>query len=245
MNKLQTPLMFVLALLLCGMTSVRAAAPAVKADAAVTAVAVAPEATAIAVAPEAKTEVKAPVVTAVPAESTLANLQAAYNGESNAKAKYEAFAKKADEEGYAGVATLFRAAARAEEVHLTSHAKVIKALKAEPTAVIVAPEIKSTKENLEAAVAGETYENQTMYPQFIKLAKNQKNKQAALSFTRAMKVEAVHAALYNAALATLEQWKKADKIFLVCPVCGYTTDNGTFKKCPICAEPRKKFIEVK
>ncbi|MCX7005277.1 MAG: rubrerythrin family protein [bacterium] len=236
MNKLHPPLMLVLALLLCGMTSVRAAAPAVKADAVTTA---------IAAAPEAKTEVKAPAVTEAPAESTLANLQAAYNGESNAKAKYEAFAKKADEEGYAGVATLFRAAAQAEGVHLASHAKVIKALKGEPTAVIVAPEVKSTKENLAAAVAGETYENRTMYPQFIKLAKKQKNNQAVLSFTRAMKVEAVHAALYNTALASIEKWKTADKVFLVCPVCGYTTDDATLKKCPICAEPRKKFMEVK
>jgi len=236
MNQLQVPLLIVLVLLLCSMTTARAAAPTAKAEAV---------STAIAAAPEVKVEVKAPAVTETPAASTLANLQAAYNGESNAKAKYEAFAKKADEEGYAGVATLFRAAARAEEVHLKSHAKVIQALKAVPTAVIVAPEVKSTKENLEAAVAGESYENQTMYPQFITLAKQDKNSKAVLSFTRGMKVEAVHAALYKTALANLEQWKKAGKTFLVCPVCGNTTDNGTFKKCPICAEPRKKFMDVK
>jgi len=235
MNPLRTPLLIVLVLLLCSLTTARAAAPAVKADAA---------ATASAVTPEAKTDVQAPV-TEAPAESTLANLQAAYNGESNAKAKYEAFAKKADEEGYAAVAVLFRAAATAEGVHLASHAKVIKDLKAEPTAVLVAPEVKSTKENLAAAVAGESYENQTMYPQFIKLAKKQAHTRAVQSFTRAMKVEAAHAALYKEALANLEQWKKADKVFLVCPVCGFTTDVMTLKKCPICAEPRKKFSEVK
>ena len=56
-------------------------------------------------------------VAAAPRRSTLDNLQAAFNGESNANARYLAFAKKADEEGYGQVASLFRAAARAEEIH--------------------------------------------------------------------------------------------------------------------------------
>ncbi len=236
MKTLQAPLLIVLVLLLCCMTTARAAAPAVKSTAAPTA---------LAPAPEVKLEGTAPAVTEAPAASTLANLQAAYNGESNAKVRYEAFAKKADEEGYAGVARLFRAAARAEQVHLENHAKVIQAMKGTPTAVIVAPDVKSTKENLEAAVVGENYERLTMYPQFIELAKKERNSKAVQTFTRAMKVEAVHATLYKAALDNLEQWKKADKTFLVCPVCGYTTDDGTFKKCPICATPRTKFMEVK
>lgn len=176
--------------------------------------------------------------------STLANLQAAYNGESNAKAKYEAFAKKADEEGYAAVAALFRAAAVAEGIHAAAHAKVIKSLKAEPQATIVLPDIKSTKENLEAALGGENYERLKMYPEFIALAKHEGHAQAVKSFTRAMKTETEHAKLYQTALNNLESWKAA-KSFLVCPVCGYTTDNSNFKKCPICSEPRKKFTEFK
>jgi rubrerythrin len=94
-----------------------------------------------------------------PAKSiTLDNLQAAYNGESNAKGRYEAFAVKADEEGYKGVASLFRAAAASEGVHLQGHAEDIKSMGAEPMAHIKGPEVKSTHENLEAALKGETYE---------------------------------------------------------------------------------------
>ena len=67
---------------------------------------------------------------------TLQNLQAAYNGESNAHARYLAFAEQADREGYPQVAVLFRAAARAEEIHLTNHAAVIRQLGATPKANI-------------------------------------------------------------------------------------------------------------
>src|ERR1035437_8894108 len=109
---------------------------------------------------------------------TLENLQAAFNGESNAHNKYLAFAKKAGEEGYGEVASLFRAAAKAEEIHASNHAAVIRKLGAEPKADIHAPEIKSTRENLAVAIAGETYERDTMYPEFIAEAKAVKNSDA-------------------------------------------------------------------
>lgn len=176
--------------------------------------------------------------------TTLDNLQAAYNGESNANAKYEAFAIKADAEGYKGVAVLFRAAAKAESIHSAKYAKQITKLDAKPTADIKTPDVKSTKENLQAAIDGETYEATTMYPAFIKQAQVDENKQAERSFKSAMEVEAGHAKLYQQALDNLDSWKDA-KVFIVCPVCGYTTMNLDIKKCPICAEPRSKFYTIK
>ena len=153
----------------------------------------------------------------------LANLQAAYNGESNANAKYLAFAAKADEEGYGQVASLFRAAARAEEVHAASHAKVIESLGAKPTKDIKTPEVKSTRENLQAAIAGESYERDEMYPAFIKNARSARNTAAARSFNLALKAEAEHAKLYRQAMDGLEQWRGGKKDFFVCTVCGWTT----------------------
>lgn len=105
---------------------------------------------------------------------TLDNLQAAFNGESNARARYLAFAAKAGEEGYGPVASLFRAAARAEQIHAANHAEVIRALGAEPVAVIDVPEVKSTALNLEAAIAGETYERDVMYPAFLEQARQER-----------------------------------------------------------------------
>ena len=77
---------------------------------------------------------------------TLDNLMAAYNGESNAKAKYMEFAKKADQEGFAGAAALFRAAAKAEETHATRHAEVIKTLGGTPKAEITLPRSRDGRE---------------------------------------------------------------------------------------------------
>ncbi len=98
---------------------------------------------------------------------TLANLLAAYEGESNAHAKYDFFAAKADAEGWHGAASLFRAAARAEQIHAANHARVIKQLGGEARCEIHAVEVRSTLANLKAALAGEQYEVETMYPGFI------------------------------------------------------------------------------
>jgi rubrerythrin len=73
-------------------------------------------------------------VPAIAGTTTLENLQAAYNGESNAHSRYLAFAKQASLEGYGEVASLFRAAARAEEIHASNHAAVLRMLGAVPQA---------------------------------------------------------------------------------------------------------------
>ena len=69
-------------------------------------------------------------------------LMEAFAGESQANRKYSAFAAQADKEGFAQAARLFRAAAEAEAVHAANHLRALKA-------------IKSTKENLREAIAGE------------------------------------------------------------------------------------------
>jgi rubrerythrin len=176
--------------------------------------------------------------------ATLANLQKAYNGESNAHARYLAFAKKADEEGYGQVASLFRAAAKAEEVHFNAHAVVIKKLGGVPKADVKSPDVKSTKENLEAALKGESYERDTMYPEFIQAAQKENVPAALETFSDAKAVEAVHAKLYQEALANLDSWKGAKKDFFVCPECGNTVAALTFEKCPVCATPKDKFMNV-
>ena len=172
---------------------------------------------------------------------TLDNLQAAYNGESNANAKYLAFAKKADEEGYAKVASLFRAAARAEAIHISNHAQVIKDLGSTPTANIKTVEVKTTAENLKAAIEGESYERDTMYPEFAAEARQSGNKAAVRTFNLAKLAEAEHAKLYTEALGNLDQWRSGPGTFYVCSTCGYTTGNGSIERCPVDFTSREKF----
>jgi rubrerythrin len=175
--------------------------------------------------------------------STMSNLQAAFNGEINAHARYLAFAEKADAEGYAGVASLFRAAARAEEIHAGNHAAVIKKFGAVPEAKLEDPDVRSTCENLGAAIKGETYERDEMYPAFIWQAKSEASTEALRTLTFARAAEVEHAKLYTEALQDLESMK-ASRVFYVCPVCGFTTPKPDFERCPTCATPKERFEQV-
>src|SRR5579859_1375695 len=176
---------------------------------------------------------------------TLDNLQAGYNGESNARARYLAFAEKANQEGYGEVASLFRAAAKAEEVHASNHAVVIKKLGGMPTAKIETPVVKSTNENLEAAIKGESYERDTMYPEFLKEARAEGNRDAVQTFNFAKTAEAEHAKLYSEALNNLPKLKGTKaKDYYVCTVCGYTTPQMDFSKCPSCFTHKDKYEKV-
>ncbi len=178
------------------------------------------------------------------ATKSLDNLQTAFNGESNANARYLAFAKKADQEGYKQVAALFRAAARAEEIHAANHAVVIKKLGATPLAKIDAPEVKSTADNLQAAIKGETYERDVMYPDFIKQARAERNTDALQTFNYAKSAETEHASLYTKASTNLGQMKGAGVKYYVCTVCGFTTTKIDFEKCPSCFNPKEKYVPV-
>ena len=100
-------------------------------------------------------------------ETTIKNLLAAYAGESNTRAQYKAFATQADAEGLPGIASLFRAAARAEQIHAGNQARVLRQMSAEARAEVSAVKVRSTLENLRTALAGEKYEIEEMYPDFI------------------------------------------------------------------------------
>jgi rubrerythrin len=196
----------------------------------------------VAAAAVALTADRALAASAAPTK-TLENLMAAYNGESNAHAKYVAFATKADQEGYAGVASLFRAAAKAEETHATRHAEVIKKLGGTPKADVKAPEVKTTAENLKAAIDGESYERDKMYPEFIAEARATGNKEALRAFNFAISAEGEHAKLYSEAAGNLQTWKQA-RTFLVCPECGKTVQTIDFGKCPVCYTPAEMFQKI-
>jgi rubrerythrin len=162
-------------------------------------------------------------------DQSIANLKAAFAGESQANRKYLAFAEKADREGYPQVARLFRAAAEAETVHALNHLRALKA-------------IQSTAENLQEAIAGEVAEFQEMYPGMIAAAQAEGHKEAERSFNFANEVEKVHARLFQHALENLEA-KEVVEIF-VCPVCGYTVAGEAPDNCPICNAQKKLFRRI-
>jgi rubrerythrin len=157
------------------------------------------------------------------------NLKEAFAGESQANRKYMAFAKKAEQEGYPQVAKLFRAAAEAETVHAHAHLRELGG-------------IRSTKENLQEAIAGESHEFQKMYPGMIEDAKAEGLKGALRSFEFANAVEKIHAGLYQKALELLG--KNPDVTYYVCQVCGYTAENEAPDDCPVCKAKKQIFKKV-
>ncbi len=157
------------------------------------------------------------------------NLKEAFAGESQANRRYLAFAKKAESEGFKQVAKLFRAAAEAETVHAHNHLRALKG-------------IKSTKENIQEAISGETFEFKKMYPEMLTKAKADGIKEAEISFDYANQVEKIHAALYEKALASLG--KNAAVDYYVCPVCGNTVESKAPDSCPICGTPGSRFIKI-
>ena len=163
---------------------------------------------------------------------TTDNLAAAFAGESQANRKYLAFAKKATQDGFPEIAKLFRAAAEAETVHAHAHLRVLGG-------------IKETKENLKAAIAGEHHEFISMYPEFIKVAEEEKNTAALASFRFANAVEKVHHDLYTEALKALEAGKDlpAREVY-VCPVCGYTVYGSAPDQCPVCKAKGSTFTKI-
>jgi rubrerythrin len=163
--------------------------------------------------------------------STLDNLKEAFAGESQANQKYRAFAKKAEQDGFANIARLFRTTAEAEKIHAEGHLKAMES-------------IGTTAENLQAAIAGETHETENMYPPMFEQAELEGHK-AKRMFGYALEAEAVHAKLYQLALDAVQQGKDLTEVeFYLCPVCGYIEFGKPTEDCPVCKTKAEKFTQV-
>jgi len=158
---------------------------------------------------------------------TLENLMAAFAGESKDNRKYLAYAQKAEKEGKNNIAKLFRVTADAETIHALKEYEL-------------AGKVGSTEENLKDAIAGETYEYEEMYKEFLQKAEEEGNKAAALAFKFAMKAEEVHAKLYKEALDNIDSTEEVT--YYLCPVCG-NIEKSLPDKCSICGVPGSKFIK--
>jgi rubrerythrin len=157
------------------------------------------------------------------------NLKEAFAGESMANRRYLAFAERAEDEFLHGVAKLFRAVAAAETIHAHKHIRT-------------AGGVKSTKENLEEALAGEMHEFKNMYPQMIAEAREEGRKSAEISFNHANEVEKVHAGLFEKALEDPDKFPVQD--YYICKICGYTAAENTPDICPVCGANQKAFFKV-
>ena len=165
---------------------------------------------------------------------TLVNLLKAFAGESQARNKYEYFAKVAQKEGYRDIAEHFQRAANNEKTHAKLELALHNRMANESE-----NNFGDTKANLEEAIAGESYENTTMYPDFAKVAKDEGFSEATRLFTGIGKIEIEHENMFKMLLERLE----ADAEFVsedeeeawICEVCGHIHyGKKALKVCPVC-----------
>lgn len=160
------------------------------------------------------------------------NLKAAFAGESQARNKYDYFAKVAEKEGYHYIAKLFRETAINEHQHAKDEFKLLNG-------------IGDTKANLKEAIEGEDYETTTMYPEFAKVAEEEGNTEAAILFKQIGKVEKEHRERYKKLLKRVEDgtvFIRDEPIRWKCSKCGYIHEGKEPpKKCPSCKHPKEYY----
>ncbi len=156
----------------------------------------------------------------------LADLKAAFAGESQAAEKYLVFAEKAEAEGLPNVANLFRAISFAETRHARNHLRVMGG-------------VGETADNLQAAFAGESFEIDEMYPAYVEVARLQGDKQALKSMSWALRAETDHKRMYAEARERVVAGGDIEtQPVSVCAVCGHTVIGELPDRCPVCAAPR-------
>ena len=183
-------------------------------------------------------------------ETAIQDLLIAFEDETNAQAKYLAFAAKADAEHLPGAASLCRAAAWSEHIHAATHARAIKQLGVDARCKIHLAEVKSTLDNMKDALEGEQHEIEDMYPGILKEARKHRNTTVIRAFAGALESEKAHARLYAEAVALIEagkldSWIGAAREFFVCPSCGYTSKtHEEDENCPVCRCSQERFESV-
>jgi desulfoferrodoxin-like iron-binding protein len=170
---------------------------------------------------------------------TMVNLLKAFAGESQARNKYEYFAKVAQKEGYRDIAEHFQRAANNEKTHAKLELALYNRMKNDSQ-----ESFGNTMENLQSAIDGENYEHTTMYPDFEKIAKEEGYSEAARLFSGIGKIEIEHEKMFKRLLDRLQ----ADAEFesdneeeaWICEVCGHIHyGKKAPKKCPVCKHPQE------
>ena len=176
------------------------------------------------------------------------NLLKAFAGESQARMRYNYFAKQAKKEGLEQIAGIFEETAENEKEHAKRFFKFLEGGMVEITASYPAGKIGTTLENLKASAEGENEEWTELYPEFAKIAEEEGFKEVAIAFKMIATVEKAHEERYSTLYNKLEEGKvfeKGDKIVWKCRNCGYLHEGTKAPNmCPACLHPQSYF-EVK
>lgn len=182
--------------------------------------------------------------------TVIRNLETAFEEETKASAAYKAYAAKADEEGYHGIASLFRATLRAEQIHASNHARVLRHMGASTMIDLPVPRVESTLENLNAALVDQKFEVDYLYPAFLISAVPLFDSTAIRSFHWALEADKSHVRLYGELMPMVNSnessgWAYEPHDFFVCALCGYAAQHCEAENCPACNYLWEKFETVR
>lgn len=176
------------------------------------------------------------------------NLLKAFAGESQARMRYDYFAKQAKKEGLEQISAIFAETALNEKEHAKIFFKFLEGGMCEITASYPAGVIGTTLENLKASADGENEEWTELYPEFAKIAEEEGFKAVANAFRMIAKVEEAHEKRYRTLYNNLEEgkvFKKGDKVIWKCRNCGFLHESEKApKECPACNHSQAYF-EIK
>jgi rubrerythrin len=173
------------------------------------------------------------------------NLLKAFAGESQAKNRYEFFAKAARKEGFEQIAALFEETAENEQSHAKQFFKFMEGGPVEITATYPAGKIGTTAENLLASANGEKEEWTELYPHFELIAREEGFKEIANIFKLIARIEKEHEKRFKKLLENIETgrvFEREEKVRWKCRKCGYIHE-GTkaLENCPACNHPKSYF----
>ena len=173
------------------------------------------------------------------------NLLKSFAGESQARMRYDYFAKQAKKEGYEQISAIFTETALNEKEHAKRFFKFLEGRPVEITAVYPAGKIGTTSENLKASAMGENEEWTELYPEFARIADEEGFNEIATTYRMIAKVEKAHEERYSKLLTNLEEGKvfeRNGKVIWKCRNCGYVHEGTTApESCPACLHPQAHF----
>jgi rubrerythrin len=173
------------------------------------------------------------------------NLLKAFAGESQARMRYDYYAKQASKEGLEQIAAIFEETSFNERSHAKQFFKFLEGGMVEITASYPAGVVGTTLENLKAAADGEHEEWTDLYQEFARIAEEEGFKAVAVAFKLIAKIEKAHEERYRTLFNNLESgmvFKRGDKVTWKCRVCGYLHEALTPPQtCPVCSHPQAYF----
>jgi rubrerythrin len=180
--------------------------------------------------------------------AVIRNLETAFEEETRTSVAYKAFAAKADEEGYAGIASLFRAIARAEQIHASNHARVLRHMGGSTAFEVPPPRVESTLENLRSALVDQKFEVDYLYPTFLTNAVPLFDSTAIRTFHWALEADKSHVRLCSDVTTEVnagDSLAYSPHEYSVCALCGYAVRNPGGENCPGCNYLWEKFESVR